>query len=104
MEKERVMEIPPQQRMERQAFLAKEHGEEYKAALQKAVALDVPQAYSPSTYGTFREIEEGGDHDSSGSQRESPFTSPNQRKESWDDFVDRLFDIDESGHVVLKKS
>ncbi|KAH7850074.1 hypothetical protein Vadar_027513 [Vaccinium darrowii] len=104
MEKERIMEIPPQQRMERQASLAKEHGEEYKAALQRAVVLDVPQAYSPSLYGTFREVEEGGDPDSSSSQKESPFTSPDRRKESWDEFVDRIFDIDESGHMVLKKS
>lgn len=104
MEKERIMEIPPQQRMERQASLAKEHGEEYKAALQRAVVLDVPQAYSPSLYGTFREVEEGRDRDSSSSQKESPFMSPDRRKESWDEFVDRIFDIDESGHMVLKKS
>ncbi|PSS11708.1 Sn1-specific diacylglycerol lipase [Actinidia chinensis var. chinensis] len=103
MDKERIMEIPPQQRMERQASLARDHSEEYKAALQRAVALDVPQAYSPSSYGTFREIEEGS-YSSSGSHKESPFVSPDRRKESWDDFVDRLFEINESGHMVLKKS
>ncbi|CAL5401006.1 unnamed protein product [Camellia sinensis] len=61
MERQRIMEIPPQQRMERQASLAKEHSEEYKAALQRAMALDVPLVYSPGSYGTFHEIEEGDD-------------------------------------------
>ncbi|CAL5331634.1 unnamed protein product [Camellia sinensis] len=121
MEKEPIMEIPPQQRMERQASLAREHSEEYKAALQRAVALDVPQAFSPSSYGTFHEIEEGDD--SGKLQRESPFQGiergddsgrlqtesspfmlPNRRKENWDELVYRLFDVDESGHMVLKKS
>ncbi|CAL5397837.1 unnamed protein product [Camellia sinensis] len=61
MERQRIMEIPPKQRMERQASLAKEHSEEYKAALQRAMALDVPLVYSPGSYGTFHEIEEGDD-------------------------------------------
>ncbi|KAF5946249.1 hypothetical protein HYC85_016477 [Camellia sinensis] len=61
MERQRIMEIPPQQRMERQASLAKEHSEEYKAALQRAMALDVPLVYLPGSYGTFHEIEEGDD-------------------------------------------
>ncbi|GMP43457.1 hypothetical protein CsSME_00012812 [Camellia sinensis var. sinensis] len=121
MEKEPIMEIPPQQRMERQASLAREHSEEYKAALQRAVALDVPQAFSPSSYGTFHEIEEGDDSsklqrespfqgiergdDSGRLQRESsPFMLPNRRKENWDELVYRLFDVDESGRMVLKKS
>lgn len=56
--KERVMGIPPTQKMERQASIAKEHREEYQAALLRAVALDIPHARSPS-YGTFRETEEG---------------------------------------------
>lgn len=100
MEKERIMEIPPQQKMERQASLAREHSKEYKAALQKAIALDVPHAYSPSSYGTFHDTEEG-DH-SGRLHRESPLTSPKSRKETWDELVDRLFDTDESGRMVLK--
>ncbi|XAR63063.1 hypothetical protein NMG60_11022872 [Bertholletia excelsa] len=102
MENEQAMEIPPQQKMERQASLARDHSEEYKAAIQRAIALDVPQAYSPSSYGTFSESEEGDD--SSRQRRGSPFTSSKVRKESWDVLVDRLFDIDESGHMVLKNS
>ncbi|GFY90271.1 alpha/beta-Hydrolases superfamily protein [Actinidia rufa] len=101
MDKERIMEIPPHQRMERQDSLAREHSEDYKLALQRAVALDVPQACSPSPYGTFHEIEEGS-YSSSRSQKESPIMSPNRRKKSWDEFVDRLFEINDSGHMVLK--
>lgn len=55
------MEIPAKQRMERQETLAREHTQEYKAALQRAVTLAVPHAYSPSQYGTFDE-QEGGEH------------------------------------------
>ncbi|KAE9460095.1 hypothetical protein C3L33_07974, partial [Rhododendron williamsianum] len=102
METERIMEIPAQQRMERQVSLAREHSEEYKAALQRAVALDVPEAYSPSSYGTFDEINEEGDNCSS-SRTELPFVSSKRRKENWDDLAGRLFDIDESGQMELKK-
>lgn len=102
METERIMEIPPQQRMERQVSLTREHSEEYKAALQKAVALDVQEAYSPSSYGTFDEINEEGDNSSS-SRTELPFVSSKRRKENWDDLAGRLFDIDESGQTLLKK-
>ena len=58
LEKDGMMLIPAKQKMERQQSLAREHVEEYKAALQRAVALDIPQAYSPSSYGTFHEMEE----------------------------------------------
>ncbi|KAL3622090.1 hypothetical protein CASFOL_033501 [Castilleja foliolosa] len=59
LEKERITSIPPAQRMERQASLAKEHNEEYKAALERAIALYVYHAYSPPSYGTFQETEKG---------------------------------------------
>ncbi|KAB1204840.1 hypothetical protein CJ030_MR7G015327 [Morella rubra] len=61
LEKDGSMEIPAKQRMERQETLAREHTQEYKAALQRAVTLAVPHAYSPSQYGTFDE-QEGGEH------------------------------------------
>lgn len=57
LEKERVMDVPPAQRMQRQDSLSK-HMEEYRAAIERAVALDIPHAYSPS-YGTFQESDEG---------------------------------------------
>ncbi|KAL5994367.1 hypothetical protein ACLOJK_024417 [Asimina triloba] len=55
MEKENTMEIPATQRMERQETLRREHSEEHKAALRRAVMLAVPDAYFPSTYGTFED-------------------------------------------------
>ncbi|KAF8380235.1 hypothetical protein HHK36_027717 [Tetracentron sinense] len=105
LEKDRIMEIPAKQRMERQKTIAREHSEEYKAALQRAVTLDVPLAYSPSPYGTFNEHEEG--ENSNSSSGEVPLGSSSKRskkRESWDDFIKLLFDKDESGHIVLKKS
>ncbi|KAK2999282.1 hypothetical protein RJ639_024104 [Escallonia herrerae] len=101
LEKEKIMDIPPTQRMERQTSLAKEHSEEHRAALQRAVALDVPDACWPSAYGTFDETEgrEGADR----SHGEYSFMSSKRGRESWDGLVVRLFDTDESGHMVLKK-
>ncbi|CAH9132938.1 unnamed protein product [Cuscuta epithymum] len=61
LERENAMSIPMQQRMERQASLAREHMEEHKAALKRAVTLNVPHAYSPSCYGTFHELGQGED-------------------------------------------
>ncbi|KAJ6764370.1 ALPHA/BETA-HYDROLASES SUPERFAMILY PROTEIN [Salix koriyanagi] len=99
VEKDDIMEIPAKQRMERQETLAREHSEEYRAALQRAVTLSVPHAYSPSKYGTFDEVEGEGSHRSS---RESSFDSP--KRENWDELIELLFDRDVSGHMVLKKS
>lgn len=117
MENDRVMEIPPNQRMERQEKLAREHTQEYRQALQRAVALDVPDSYPPpSLYGTFNDPESGegskvssveGSEVSSveGSKVSSVdgSLSSSKRRESWGDFVGRLFDTDETGHMVLKQ-
>lgn len=103
LEKDRIMEIPAKQRIERQESLAREHSVEYKAALQRAVALDIPLAYSPSQYGTFREMEEGETSGRS-SEQTSLLSSRRDGRESWDEFVGRLFDVDESGQIVFKKS
>ncbi|KAJ4951249.1 hypothetical protein NE237_028081 [Protea cynaroides] len=92
LERDRIMEIPAKQRMERQESLAKEKSEEYKAALKRAVTLAVPYAYSSSPYGTFDKHEDS----SSTSGEASLETSRKRRKESWDDFIGRLFDKDES--------
>lgn len=99
-EKDKIMAIPAKQRMKRQESLAREHSQEYKAALQRAIALDIPQAFSPYTYGTFHEMEGG---ENSAKSREE-ILSFNRRRESWDGFVERLFDEDDSGHMVFKKS
>ncbi|EPS67416.1 hypothetical protein M569_07358 [Genlisea aurea] len=60
-EREEMMGIPVEQRMQRQASVKKDHMEEHRAAMERAAALDVPHAYtsssssSSSSYGTFHE-------------------------------------------------
>ncbi|XP_010550552.1 PREDICTED: uncharacterized protein LOC104821390 [Tarenaya hassleriana] len=116
MEKEKRMEIPAKQRMERQESLAKEHNLEYRAALQRAATLAVPHAdQPPSLYGTFHhEQEEEEEEDSligssvEGESSSSPLLpferSRHSSKVSWDELIERLFDKDGSGHLALKKS
>ncbi|MBA0657351.1 hypothetical protein Goklo_009645 [Gossypium klotzschianum] len=107
LEKDRIMEIPAKQRMERQETLTKEHKQEYKAALQRAVSLSVPHAYSPpSEYGTFDESEDVEKYNSCKLSSESSVGSSGKSKSkvSWNELIERLFDRDESGHMVLKKS
>ncbi|XP_028769204.1 uncharacterized protein LOC114726695 isoform X2 [Neltuma alba] len=100
-EKDRAMEIPAKQRMEQNESLAR-HSQEYEAALQRAVALDIPQAYSPTSYGTFHEVDAREDSASSSGRVSS--WSCKKRNDSWNDFVERLFDMDDSGHMVFKKT
>ncbi|XP_050236447.1 uncharacterized protein LOC126686441 [Mercurialis annua] len=103
LEEDHITGIPRKQRMERQELLAREHSEEYEAALQRAVALDIPQAYSSSSsYGTFHETHEG-ETSSSPSERIS-LLSFKKLKDNWDNFIDRIFEVDDSGHMVFKKS
>lgn len=98
-EKDQTLEIPAKQRMERQESLAKEHSKEYRAALRRAVSLAVPYAFSPSQYGTFDEDSQQSIGDcSTGSSAKSK-----NSRESWDELIERLFERDESGHMVLKK-
>ncbi|GMI99624.1 hypothetical protein like AT3G49050 [Hibiscus trionum] len=106
LEKDRIMEIPAKQRMERQETLAKEKSQEYKAALQRAVSLSVPHAYSPSIYGTFDESDDGEKNSLESSSEWSVGSSgKSKNKESWNELIERLFDKDdESRHRVLKKS
>ncbi|KAJ9681480.1 hypothetical protein PVL29_020379 [Vitis rotundifolia] len=105
LEKDRIMEIPAKQRMERLESVAREHTEEYKAALKRAAALDVPQAYSPSAYGTFSEMgkgEGGGENSGRLSEEQVPILSSRRRRESWNELVGRLFHRDDSGQMVLR--
>ncbi|KAM0002337.1 putative fungal lipase-like domain, mono-/di-acylglycerol lipase, alpha/Beta hydrolase [Helianthus debilis subsp. tardiflorus] len=97
LEKDPIMEIPAKQKMERQQTLAKEHGEEYAAALQRAVKLAVPHAVLPSQYGTFQDSEDGEGSSVESSRKHTPGGS-------WDELIESLFDKDESGHMVLKKA
>ncbi|RDY07900.1 Sn1-specific diacylglycerol lipase alpha, partial [Mucuna pruriens] len=98
--KDEHMKIPAEQRMERQESLAREHSEEYHAALQRAVALDIPQAYSPSLYGTFHEMDVGEDSARSSAQASS--LPRKKRTQSWNEFVGRLFNVDDSGHMYMR--
>lgn len=100
LERDKTMDIPVSQRMERQVSVVREHDEEYKAALQRAVDLDIPLAYPP-TYGTFDEVEA---ESSERSREEPPLLSSSERKESWDGFVRRLFHVNDSGQMVFKIS
>ncbi|KAF5733051.1 hypothetical protein HS088_TW17G00587 [Tripterygium wilfordii] len=102
-EKDRFMEIPEMQKMKRQECLAREHSEEYNAALQRAVALDIPEGNSPSGYGTFQDLEEGESSERSNGGVTSLMSIQKKIRESWDEFVDRIFDVDESGRMVFKK-
>ncbi|GAB2265189.1 hypothetical protein Dimus_000254 [Dionaea muscipula] len=99
LEKDEVTEIPAKQKMERQGSLVRDHSQEYKAALQRAVTLSVPHAYSPSEYGTFSVNEDESEHSDDGSSRERPSASSkgNRTKESWDELVKRLLDKNDSG-------
>ena len=87
---EQHMEIPEEQKMERHESIAREHSEEYHAALKRAVALDIPQAYSPSLYGTFNQIDVG--EDSGRSSVLGSSLSHKKRAQNWNEFVGRLFD------------
>ncbi|RYR06645.1 hypothetical protein Ahy_B05g073954 isoform B [Arachis hypogaea] len=107
-----AMEIPEKQKMVRQETLTR-HKEEHRAALQRAKTLDVPHAYTPpSEYGTFDDEKEEEEEEEKSSRRRlkggsSSFGSTpnktNNASESWDELIERLFDKDEHGHMVLKK-
>lgn len=104
LEQDPIMEIPAKQKMERQETLAREHSEEYKAALQRAVTLAVPHAFSPSRYGTFEEQEDKEHSNKSVGDSSSGSSKKSKPRESWDELIERIFEKDESGHMVLKKS
>ena len=91
LQEDQNMETPSSQRMERQATLKREHNEEHRAALRRAVTLEVPDAYSPSVYGTFEDSSRGAAEVSSAS------SSTARQKISWDKFIERVFEKDESG-------
>jgi hypothetical protein len=101
LEEEDTMAVPSEQQMERNETLQKEHVEEHRAALRRAVTLSVPDARGPSPYGTFDEVEQ---HHHQPERSESfPPAGPRQRM-SWNDLIERVFDKDEDGHIVLRSS
>ncbi|KAF9617629.1 hypothetical protein IFM89_037692 [Coptis chinensis] len=102
-EKDQIKEIPVKQKMERQQTLAREHNEEYKAALQRAVTLSIPDAYPPSPYGTFDKRDDGDNLRRISGEGSLGSSTKSRHRESWDELIERLFDKDESGHMVLKE-
>lgn len=101
-ERDHVMEIPAKQKMERQQTLTRGHGEEHKAALQRAVTLAVPHAFSPSHYGTF-DGKEDEHSDKSVGDSSTGSSTKSKNKDNWEELIERLFEKDESGHMILKK-
>ncbi|XVE64241.1 hypothetical protein DITRI_Ditri07aG0085500 [Diplodiscus trichospermus] len=102
LEKDRVMEIPAKQRMERQETMTREHIEEYKAALQRVVSVSVLHAYLPPLYETFDESEDGQNPRKYSDKSSVESSRKSKNKESWNELIE-LFDKGESGHLVLKK-
>ena len=115
------MEVPEKQRMERQESLAREHNLEYRAALRRAVTLDVPHADSiESEYGTFDKTQEDeteeeeeetesitskvGESSSSSSSVRQSYKRRRNRGVSWDELIESLFERDESGNLTFEKS
>ncbi|CAL9108668.1 unnamed protein product [Musa textilis] len=98
LEKERLMVIPPMPRMERQKTIDREHSEEHEAALRRAVIMAVPDAYLPSTYGTFNDQSTGG----AGELHSAP-SSSETRSSKLAEWIKQVFEKDESGEMVLRR-
>ncbi|OIT22584.1 hypothetical protein A4A49_65073, partial [Nicotiana attenuata] len=84
-----------------QQTLTIEHGEEHKAALQRAVTLAVPHTFLPSQYGTF-DGKEDEQSDKSVGDSSTGSSTKSKNKDNWEELIERLFK-DESGHMILKK-
>lgn len=103
-EKDHALAIPAKQRMERQKTLVNEHREEHNAALRRAVSLAVPHAFPPPQYGTFDGKEDDDDESKNSTGDSSRGSSTRSKsKESWDQVIERLFERDDSGRMMLKK-
>ncbi|KAJ8467682.1 hypothetical protein OPV22_030234 [Ensete ventricosum] len=98
LEKERLMVIPPKPRMERQKTIDREHSEEHEAALRRAVIMAVPDAYLPSTYGTFNDQSTEG----AGELQSAP-SSSETRNLKLAEWIKQVFEKDDSGEMVLRK-
>ncbi|CAN6179939.1 unnamed protein product [Urochloa humidicola] len=101
---EETMEVPSEQRMERNVSLHREHVEEHRAALRRAVTLSVPDARAPSPYGTFDD-DDGRQQQPQQPERSESFPPAGTRQRtSWNDLIERVFDKDADGHIVLRSS
>ncbi|KAL9252293.1 hypothetical protein AKJ16_DCAP02594, partial [Drosera capensis] len=102
LERDKTMEVPANQRMEREYTLSRVHSLEHQAALERAAALKVPSR-STHSYGTFDQAEIS--NPVSGSPGEaSSFSSSRKRGERWDELIKRIFYTNEFGNMVLKNT
>ncbi|XP_072960280.1 uncharacterized protein [Typha angustifolia] len=99
MENDRAMETPINQRMEQERTLIREHSEEHRAALRRAVTLSVPDAYVPSMYGTF----DNDSHDKVEEEGSPISSSSSRRRTAWEEWIERIFEKDESGEMVPRR-
>ena len=100
------MAVPTEQRMERNETLQREHVEEHRAALRRAVTLSVPDARVTSPYRTFDD-DDGQQHPHRQLQPERSESFPpagTRQRMSWNDLIERVFDKDEDGQIVLRSS
>lgn len=106
LEEEDTVAVPSEQRMERSETLQREHVEEHKAALRRAVTLSVPDARAPSQYGTFDDYgrQQHPHHPQQPERSESFPPAGTRQRMSWNDLIERVFDKDEDGQIVLRSS
>jgi hypothetical protein len=106
LEEEETMAVPSEQRMERNETLQREHVEEHRAALRRAVTLSVPDARAPSPYGTFDDDDAGRrPQQQQQPERSESFPPAGARQRmSWNDLIERVFDKDADGQIVLRSS
>ncbi|KAL3677164.1 hypothetical protein R1sor_027112 [Riccia sorocarpa] len=99
--KENLVEAPVEQKMVRKLSIARDHRQEYKAAMEKAVTLNVPHAFSPSDGSLDDEetdenaivVDAKGNHIQPGGEKHSMDSkSPTTDEPSnWNKLIDRLF-------------
>ncbi|KAK6121707.1 hypothetical protein DH2020_044575 [Rehmannia glutinosa] len=104
-DKDHMLEIPAKQKMERQKTIAKETQRRAQGALHRVITLAVPHAFSPFEYGTFDEKDDDDDESKNSiGDSSTGSTTKDKSKEDWDELIERLFERDESGHMVVKKT
>jgi hypothetical protein len=86
LEKEKIMEIPPSQRIDQER---RTHAEEQQVALQRVADLSIPDTYSTYRYGTFED--------------NSVCVEREGISATWDRFISTAFETDETGKLVPRK-
>ncbi|KAJ4730446.1 Sn1-specific diacylglycerol lipase alpha [Rhynchospora pubera] len=85
LEKEKIMGIPPSQRMDQER---RTHAEEQQVAIQRIADLSIPDTCSPYRYGTFDD--------------NSVCVETEGSSSTWGKFITKAFITDESGKLVPK--